>query len=320
MAAPSPNSELARLMARFPRAGRVAWIGLRTAREAAVRIVDHAEAIEGKGLAGDRYMLSTSRGGSGKRGITLVQAEHLPAIAALSGRVDVAPELLRRNVVVSGITLVALKDRRFRIGDEVARNQLEEAPRIAVVAVLVERVAVEAQVEHREDAGVEEAPVLHRARFHHDARPANAVDHEQGLAARGGGGDIGEALELARGLFVDRRLEHERAFLRGGDLRNLVDRTLDDEHAGHAAADVHRARPVQVRVIPIRARRMILAQAVLVLPGLAGLDSHARIVHDEVAVQSQGIRGRGRPDDAGNAHLGYARAATQGIPLTTARR
>ena len=119
MAAPSPNSELARLMARFPRAGRIAWIGLRPAREAAVRIVDHAEAIEGKGLVGDRYTLSTGRPGSGKRGITLLQAEHLPAIAALSGRADVAPELLRRNVVVSGIALVALKDRRFRIGDDV---------------------------------------------------------------------------------------------------------------------------------------------------------------------------------------------------------
>lgn len=119
MAAPSPNSELARLMARFPWAGRIAWIGLRPAREAAVRIVDHAEAVEGKGLVGDRYTLSTGRPGSGKRGITLVQAEHLPAIATLSGRADVAPELLRRNVVVSGIALVALKDRRFRIGDDV---------------------------------------------------------------------------------------------------------------------------------------------------------------------------------------------------------
>ncbi|MFL6592183.1 MAG: MOSC domain-containing protein [Luteimonas sp.] len=119
MAALSPNSELARLMARFPRAGRVAWIGLRPAREAAVRSVDHADAVAGKGLVGDRYTLSTGRAGSGKRGITLVQAEHLSAIAALSGRAEVAPDLLRRNVVVAGIALVALKDRRFRIGDDV---------------------------------------------------------------------------------------------------------------------------------------------------------------------------------------------------------
>ena len=69
------------------------------------------EAVAGRGLVGDRYA-----SGSGKRGITLIQAEHLPVIAALSGHAAVAPALLRRNVVVSGIPLVALKGRRFRIG------------------------------------------------------------------------------------------------------------------------------------------------------------------------------------------------------------
>jgi MOSC domain-containing protein YiiM len=58
-------------------------------------------------------------GGSGKRGVTLIQAEHLPAIAALSGHGAIAPALLRRNLVVEGIPLVALKDRRFRVGDVV---------------------------------------------------------------------------------------------------------------------------------------------------------------------------------------------------------
>ena len=46
-----------------------------------------------------------------------MQAEHLPAIAALSGHAAVAPATLRRNVVVSGLPLVALKGRRFRIGE-----------------------------------------------------------------------------------------------------------------------------------------------------------------------------------------------------------
>ncbi|HTL14341.1 MAG TPA: MOSC domain-containing protein [Thermomonas sp.] len=111
MQQPPPDSELGRLFGAFPRAGRVEWMGLRPARGEAMRAVDGAEARAGGGLAGDRY-----KGGSGKRGVTLLQAEHLPAIAALSGHAAVAPATLRRNLVVSGIPLVALKGRRFRIG------------------------------------------------------------------------------------------------------------------------------------------------------------------------------------------------------------
>lgn len=109
------RSELARLFAQLPRAGHVRWIGLRPARDVAMQEVDSAEAVAGGGLSGDRYLARI--GGSGKRGITLIQAEHLPAIAALSGYDVVHPATLRRNLVVSGIPLVALKDRRFRIGD-----------------------------------------------------------------------------------------------------------------------------------------------------------------------------------------------------------
>jgi MOSC domain-containing protein YiiM len=108
------DSELARLFAQFPRAGRVEWIGLRPARAVSMEAVDAAEAVTGKGLVGDRYV-----GASGKRGITLIQAEHLPVVAALAGHGRVAAATLRRNLVVAGIPLVALKDRRFRIGDVV---------------------------------------------------------------------------------------------------------------------------------------------------------------------------------------------------------
>ena len=108
---PPPNSDLHALMTQFPRAGRVDWIGLRPARDEPVEIVESAVAATGGGLEGDRYT-----GGSGKRGVTLIQAEHLPAIAALAGHAEVAPAALRRNLVVSGIPLIALKGRRFRIG------------------------------------------------------------------------------------------------------------------------------------------------------------------------------------------------------------
>jgi len=116
MKQPPPDSELGRLFAQFPRAGRVDWIGLRPARDVPMHAVEEAEATAGKGLSGDRY-----GSGSGKRGITLIQAEHLPVIAALVGR-EVLPALLRRNVVVSGIPLIALKARQFRIGEVVLQG------------------------------------------------------------------------------------------------------------------------------------------------------------------------------------------------------
>ena len=112
MRQPPPDSELGRLFGQFPRAGRVQWIGLRPARDVPMQQVDMVEAETGGGLAGDRYA-----GGSGKRGVTLIQAEHLPVIAALSGHAEVAAATLRRNLLVSGIPLVALKGRRFRIGE-----------------------------------------------------------------------------------------------------------------------------------------------------------------------------------------------------------
>ncbi|WP_045737193.1 MOSC domain-containing protein [Xanthomonas sp. MUS 060] len=106
------ESPLAALMSTFPRAGRVEWIGLRAARDVPMRAVNEVVAKTAAGLSGDRYA-----GRNGKRGVTLIQAEHLPVIAALADQAEVAPATLRRNLVVSGIALIALKGRRFRIGE-----------------------------------------------------------------------------------------------------------------------------------------------------------------------------------------------------------
>jgi MOSC domain-containing protein YiiM len=123
MTLPTADSELGKLMATLPRPGRVEWIGLRPARGLAMAEVMEAEAVAGKGLVGDRYA-----SGSGKRGVTLIQAEHLPVIATLAGHSNVLPSLLRRNVVVSGLPLIALKERRFRIGDVVLEGTGECDP------------------------------------------------------------------------------------------------------------------------------------------------------------------------------------------------
>jgi MOSC domain-containing protein YiiM len=75
-----------------------------------MQIVDAVEAIEGRGLAGDRAA-------GGNRQVTLVQAEHLPVIAGFMGVPVLPPVQLRRNLVVEGINLVALSKLRFSIGE-----------------------------------------------------------------------------------------------------------------------------------------------------------------------------------------------------------
>lgn len=114
MRRPPLDSALGQLTARFPRGGRVEFIGVRPARGIDMQAADAVQAVVGRGLTGDRYA-----GDSGKRDVTLIQAEHLPVIAALAGLDVVDPVVTRRNLVVSGIPLIALKGRTFRVGDVV---------------------------------------------------------------------------------------------------------------------------------------------------------------------------------------------------------
>lgn len=96
----------------LPQQGKVTWIGVRPERRAEMLIVNAVEAKTTHGLTGDRYA-----GKSGNRQVTLIQTEHLAVIASTLGRESVDPILLRRNICVSGINLLALKDKQFQIGD-----------------------------------------------------------------------------------------------------------------------------------------------------------------------------------------------------------
>jgi MOSC domain-containing protein YiiM len=109
----SPQT-IAELKARLPQHGRLDWIGLRPVKRGPMQIVEEVEVVTDRGLHNDHRM---QRQPGGKRQVTLVQAEHLPAIASLSGHDAVPPDWLRRNLVVSGINLYALRDRQFSIGD-----------------------------------------------------------------------------------------------------------------------------------------------------------------------------------------------------------
>ena len=102
-----------RLIRSIPQVGRLSWIGCSPERRAAVEPRDRVELQVGTGLEGDHH----ARSGKGSRQVTLVQAEHLPVIATLLGRDQVDPGELRRNLVVSGINLWALRKLRFRVGD-----------------------------------------------------------------------------------------------------------------------------------------------------------------------------------------------------------
>ncbi len=106
---------LATLTSTFPRTGTVRWIGLRTGPRAAIQVVEQVEAVPGEGLVGDRF-----RGApESKRQVTFIQAEHIEAAASFMGNAPIDPALLRRNIVVKGINLFALKGKKFRVGTAV---------------------------------------------------------------------------------------------------------------------------------------------------------------------------------------------------------
>ena len=100
------------LLAHVPQVGRLEWIGRAPSRRAELEQLESVELLAGTGLAGEHHANS----GRSKRQVTLIQHEHLPVIAALTGRADLSPAVLRRNLSVSGINLLALTGRRFRIG------------------------------------------------------------------------------------------------------------------------------------------------------------------------------------------------------------
>ncbi len=107
-------SYIKELMHIIPQTGKVEWVGIRPERRGQVQSVDEVDANEVTGLVGDHY-----KGKSGERQVTLIQAEHLAAVASILQKDKIDPVLTRRNLVVSGVNLLAFADQQFRVGEVV---------------------------------------------------------------------------------------------------------------------------------------------------------------------------------------------------------
>jgi len=106
-----------RLLARFTEnlpPGQLEWIGLRPGRKQDLQVVDEVMALATLGLEGDHRCDKTP--GSARQ-VTLISREYISQIAHFLGAKSVPPELLRRNLVVSGINLAVLRHQQFRIGE-----------------------------------------------------------------------------------------------------------------------------------------------------------------------------------------------------------
>lgn len=110
---------LRQLVTHFGRPGRVETILLRPGRNQRAVTAVRVEARVGLGLVGDRSAAARQADPKRRRQVTLIQAEHLGTVAALLQKPAVDPADLRRNIVVSGLNLLAarspMRDQTLRL-------------------------------------------------------------------------------------------------------------------------------------------------------------------------------------------------------------
>ena len=94
--------------------GTVQWIGVRPRRREPLQSLTRVQAVADLGLEGDHRMSKTP--GSGRQ-VTLISQEFINQIAAHLSEADLDPARLRRNIVVSGLNLNALRRQRFWVGE-----------------------------------------------------------------------------------------------------------------------------------------------------------------------------------------------------------
>ena len=89
--------------------GILEYIAIRPAAKADVAIKEEAILLADSGIEGDHY------GKSGKREVTLIQAEHLEEVSRLLGK-PIEKGITRRNLVVRGLDLRTYKNKSLKIG------------------------------------------------------------------------------------------------------------------------------------------------------------------------------------------------------------
>ena len=96
--------------------GTLTWIGLRPARKTDMRMVSTCMALKDLGLEGDHRSLKTP--GSGRQ-VTIISQEYIEQISHFTNGSAINPAALRRNLVIEGINLAALRYQQFTIGEAV---------------------------------------------------------------------------------------------------------------------------------------------------------------------------------------------------------
>jgi MOSC domain-containing protein YiiM len=104
--------EMKELLGIMPQKGNVKWIGVRPARREPLIEKKEVEVTIEEGLVGDHYS-----GQSKKRQVTLIQSEHIGLVSGVMEKDAIHPGELRRNIVISGINLLAFSERQFQIGE-----------------------------------------------------------------------------------------------------------------------------------------------------------------------------------------------------------
>lgn len=90
--------------------GIVEYLSKRPHRGAEIESCTEIKLNKEKGIHGDYYSKK------GRRQVTLIQAEHLDLVSRWLNK-TVRPEFTRRNILVKGINLQALKNKKFQIGE-----------------------------------------------------------------------------------------------------------------------------------------------------------------------------------------------------------